>query len=39
MIWSAELCNEAQEQLKRLPRKVRDRMERAIDEFEEKDET
>jgi mRNA-degrading endonuclease RelE of RelBE toxin-antitoxin system len=36
MRWRAELSNEAQKQLARLPRDVRDRMESAIDEFEEK---
>jgi len=36
--YRVELSNEAQRQLARLPRDVRDRMERAIDEFETKDE-
>jgi mRNA-degrading endonuclease RelE of RelBE toxin-antitoxin system len=35
MRWSAELSDEAQKQLARFPRNVRDRIERAIDEFEE----
>jgi mRNA-degrading endonuclease RelE of RelBE toxin-antitoxin system len=38
MSWRAEVSDEAQKQLARLPRNVRDRMESAIDEFEEKDE-
>ena len=38
MRWRAELSDEAEKQLSRLPRDVRDRMESAIDEFEEKDE-
>jgi len=38
MRWRVELSDEAQKQLARLPRDVRDRMEKAIDEFEEKDE-
>ena len=38
MRWRVELSDVAQKQLARLPRDVRDRMERAIDEFEEKDE-
>ena len=37
MRWSAELSDEAQRQLARLPGDVRDRIERAIDEFEKKD--
>jgi mRNA-degrading endonuclease RelE of RelBE toxin-antitoxin system len=39
MRWSAELSDEAQKQLSRFPRNVRDRIERAIDEFEEKDDS
>src|SRR5947208_16902097 len=38
MRWRVELSDVGQKQLARLPRDVRDRMERAIDEFEEKDE-
>jgi len=37
MRWRAEVSKEAQEQLTRFPRKVRDRLARAIDEFEERD--
>ena len=39
MRWSAELSDEAQKQLTRFPRNVRDRIERAIDEFETKDDS
>jgi mRNA-degrading endonuclease RelE of RelBE toxin-antitoxin system len=39
MRWSAELSDEAQKQLTRFPRSVRDRIERAIDEFEKKDDS
>jgi mRNA-degrading endonuclease RelE of RelBE toxin-antitoxin system len=39
MRWSAELSEEAQKQLTRFPRNVRDRIERAIDEFETKDDS
>jgi mRNA-degrading endonuclease RelE of RelBE toxin-antitoxin system len=39
MRWSAELSDEAQKQLARFPRNVRDRIERAIDEFETKDDS
>jgi mRNA-degrading endonuclease RelE of RelBE toxin-antitoxin system len=39
MRWRAELSDEAQEQLTQFPRNVRDRIERAIDEFEDKDES
>jgi mRNA-degrading endonuclease RelE of RelBE toxin-antitoxin system len=39
MRWSAELSDEAQKQLARFPRDVRDRIERAIEEFEEKDDS
>ena len=39
MRWSAELSGEAQKQLARLPHTVRDRIKRAIDEFEEKDDS
>jgi mRNA-degrading endonuclease RelE of RelBE toxin-antitoxin system len=35
--WRAELSDEAQEQLERCPRNVRDRISRAIDEFEAAD--
>jgi mRNA-degrading endonuclease RelE of RelBE toxin-antitoxin system len=38
MRWRVELSDEAQKQLARLPRDVRDRLGSAIDEFEEKDE-
>jgi hypothetical protein len=38
MRWHAELSDENQKQLARLQRDVHDRMESAIDEFEEKDE-
>jgi mRNA-degrading endonuclease RelE of RelBE toxin-antitoxin system len=38
MRFRVELSNEAQKQLVRLPRDVRERLERAIDEFEIKDE-
>jgi mRNA-degrading endonuclease RelE of RelBE toxin-antitoxin system len=37
MRWRAELSDDAQEQLERFPRNVRDRLERAIDEFEATD--
>jgi mRNA-degrading endonuclease RelE of RelBE toxin-antitoxin system len=39
MRWSAELSNEAQKQLTRFSRNIRDRLERAIDEFETKDDS
>jgi mRNA-degrading endonuclease RelE of RelBE toxin-antitoxin system len=39
MRWHAELSEEAQEQLARFPRNVRNRVSRAIDEFEAKDES
>lgn len=39
MRWSAELSHEAQRQLGRFPRNVRDRIELAIDEFEKKDDS
>jgi mRNA-degrading endonuclease RelE of RelBE toxin-antitoxin system len=39
MRWRAELSDEAQEQLERLPRNVRDRISRAIDEFEATDDS
>jgi mRNA-degrading endonuclease RelE of RelBE toxin-antitoxin system len=39
MRWLAEVSDGAQEQLARFPRNVRDRIARAIDEFEEKDDT
>jgi mRNA-degrading endonuclease RelE of RelBE toxin-antitoxin system len=38
MRYRVELSNEAQKQLARFPRDVRKRIERAIDEFEAKDE-
>ncbi len=38
MRWRVELSDVAQKQLARLPRDVRDRMQTAIDDFEEKDE-
>jgi mRNA-degrading endonuclease RelE of RelBE toxin-antitoxin system len=37
MRYRVEVSAEAQKQLSRFPRDVRERMERAIDEFEEKD--
>jgi mRNA-degrading endonuclease RelE of RelBE toxin-antitoxin system len=37
MRFHVELSNEAQKQLARFPRDVRERVERAIDEFESKD--
>jgi mRNA-degrading endonuclease RelE of RelBE toxin-antitoxin system len=39
MRWSAELSDEAQKQLARFPRNIRDRIERALDEFEKKDDS
>ncbi len=39
MRWRAELSDEAQEQLERCPRNVRDRISRAIDEFEALDDS
>ena len=39
MTWRVELSTEAQEQLARLPRNVRERIKRAVDEFETKDES
>lgn len=39
MRWRAELSDEAQSQLARFPRDVRDRISRAIDEFEAKDDS
>jgi mRNA-degrading endonuclease RelE of RelBE toxin-antitoxin system len=39
MRYRVELSNEAQKQLSRLPRDVRQRIERAIDEFEAKDDS
>lgn len=39
MRYRAEVSNEAEEQLSKFPRKVRDRLERAIDELEEKDDS
>lgn len=38
MRWCVEFSAEAEKQLSKFPRNVRDRLERAIDEFEEKDE-
>jgi mRNA-degrading endonuclease RelE of RelBE toxin-antitoxin system len=39
MRWRAELSDEAQEQLERFPRNVRDRISRAIDELEASDDS
>jgi len=39
MRYRAEVSKEAEEHLSKFPRKVRDRLERAIDELEEKDDT
>jgi mRNA-degrading endonuclease RelE of RelBE toxin-antitoxin system len=39
MRWRAELSKEAQEQIARFPRNVRVRLSRAINEFEEKDDS
>ncbi len=39
MRYRAELSKEAEEQLTKFPRKVRDRLERAIDELEERDDS
>lgn len=39
MTWRVDLSTEAKEQLVRFPRHVRERLERAIDEFEIKDES
>ncbi len=39
MRYRVEVSDEAQKQLSRLPRDVRERMERAIDEFEAKDDS
>lgn len=39
MRFRVELSKDAQKQLARLPRDVQDRMERAIDELEEKDDS
>jgi mRNA-degrading endonuclease RelE of RelBE toxin-antitoxin system len=39
MRWRAELSDDAQEQLERFPRNVRDRIARAIDEFEATDDS
>lgn len=39
MRYRAELSKEAEEQLLKFPRKVRDRLERAIDDLEEKDDS
>jgi mRNA-degrading endonuclease RelE of RelBE toxin-antitoxin system len=39
MRYRAELSREADEQLAKFPRKVRDRLERAIDELEERDDS
>ncbi len=39
MRWSAELSDEAQKQLTKLPRGARDRIERAIDELELNDDS
>ena len=39
MPWRVEVSNEAEKQLSKFPRNVRERLKRAIDEFEKKDET
>jgi mRNA-degrading endonuclease RelE of RelBE toxin-antitoxin system len=39
MTWRVDLSTEAQEQLVRFPRDARERLKRAIDEFETKDES
>ena len=39
MRWLAEVSDDAQQQLARFPRNVRDRISRAIDEFEAKDDS
>ena len=39
MRWRAELSDEAQDELDRFPRNVRDRISRAIDEFESIDDS
>lgn len=39
MRWSVELSPEARKQLERFPRDIRDRILRAIDEFEQKEES
>jgi mRNA-degrading endonuclease RelE of RelBE toxin-antitoxin system len=39
MRYRVELSREAEKHLSEFPRKVRDRIERAIDEFEEKDDS
>ena len=39
MLYHVELSSEAQKQLSRFPRDVRERLERAIDEFEAKDDS
>jgi mRNA-degrading endonuclease RelE of RelBE toxin-antitoxin system len=39
MRYHAEISKEAEEQLLKFPRRVRDRLERAIDELEDKDES
>lgn len=39
MRWRAELSEDAQEQLARCPRNLRDRISRAIDEFEARDDS
>jgi mRNA-degrading endonuclease RelE of RelBE toxin-antitoxin system len=39
MRYRAEVSKEAEEQLSKFPRKVRDRLEHAIDELEEKDDS
>jgi len=39
MRWRAELSNDAQGQLERFPRNVRDRISRAIDELEAADDS
>jgi mRNA-degrading endonuclease RelE of RelBE toxin-antitoxin system len=39
MRWRAELSDEAEQQLSKFPRNIRDRLERAIDEFEGRDDS
>jgi len=39
MRWRVEISDDAEKQLARFPRNIRDRIERAIDEFEEKEDS
>ena len=39
MRWRVEISGDAEKQLARFPRNIRDRIEHAIDEFEEKDDS